>query len=316
IRDRLADLGYRSAQVEPRLAVTPGRDGVIVTFNVDKGPRSVVADVVVRGNATIESAQIIALSSIKRGDFFSDETARLGARQIREFYNERGYLDARVSVSVDESGAGADTRVCPSACVRLIYEVNEGARALACCVTTLGRSITREGSIMRFLDFKDGDPLTPKELRNTERDLYATGAFREVVVRARQVPGADETARAVNIRVTEAEPLLMFYGLGYSTAHGPLAGILVEDHNLLGRLLSGSANLRASLEDQLAQVQLTDWRPWGKKWPTTFSAFYNRFDRLRPFRRRSLIDEALGPSTPTFGINRVVAFVQTERKLS
>src|SRR5262249_30175727 len=106
IRDRLADLGYRSAQVEPRLAVTPGRDGVIVTFNVDKGPRSVVADVVVRGNATIESAQIIAISSIKRGDFFSDETARLGARQIREFYNERGYLDARVSVSVDESGAG------------------------------------------------------------------------------------------------------------------------------------------------------------------------------------------------------------------
>ncbi|HKC88153.1 MAG TPA: translocation/assembly module TamB domain-containing protein, partial [Blastocatellia bacterium] len=316
IRDRLADLGYRSARVEPRLAVTPGHDGVTVTFNVDKGPRSIVTDVVVRGNVTIESPQIIALSSIKRGDFFSDERARLGARQIKEFYNERGHLDARVSVSVDESDVGADLRVCPRACARLIYEVSEGARAVACCIETLGRTITREGSVMRFLDFKEGDPLTPKELRKTERALYATGAFREVGVRAQQVPGADETARAVSVRVTEAEPLLMFYGLGYSTAHGPRAEIQLTDNNLFGRLISGSVKLRGSLDDQLAQVQLTDWRPWGKKWPTTFSAFYNRFDRLRPFRRRGLIDEALGPSTPTFGINRVVAFVQTERKLS
>jgi outer membrane protein insertion porin family len=137
-------------------------------------------------------------------------------------------------------------------------------------------------------------------------------------VRAQQFPGADEAARAVSVRVTEADPLVMFYGLGFSTDNGPRGEIQFTNNNLFGRLVSGSVKLRVSGDDQLAQAQYTNWRPWGKKWPTTFSAFYNRDADLRPFRRRRLIDENIAPGSTgqSFGINRFVAFVQTERKLS
>jgi len=120
------------------------------------------------------------------------------------------------------------------------------------------------------------------------------------------------------VRVTEADPLVMFYGFGYSTDNGPRAEIQFTNNNLFGRLISGSLKARVSGGDQLAQMQLVDWRPWGKKWPTTFSAFYNRDADLRPFRRRRLVDDDIKPGSTgqSFGVNRFVAFVQTERKLS
>ncbi|HEX2488198.1 MAG TPA: BamA/TamA family outer membrane protein, partial [Blastocatellia bacterium] len=307
---------YRSARVEPRLSITPDCDDAVVSFYVNKGPRSIVTEVVVRGNAMVEAALLREFSPIQAGDFFSANEANLGARRIREFYNERGYLDASATVSVIEFGA--DTQVCPYDCVRLVYEVNEGPRAVACCIAVIGQTITREGAIRRFLDFEEGDLLTPKLLRDTERDLYATGAFREVVVRATAVPGADVTARNVSVRVSETRPLTLFYGLGYSTDNGPRAEIQLTNNNLFGRLISGSLKLRGSGDDQLAQMQLTDWRPWGKKWPTTFSAFYNRDADLRPFRRRRLVDDDIEPGSTgqSFGVNRFVSFVQTQRKLS
>src|SRR5262249_50813291 len=50
IRAAMADLGYRSAQVESRLCFTTNRDELALLFVVEKGPRSIVRDVVGRGN--------------------------------------------------------------------------------------------------------------------------------------------------------------------------------------------------------------------------------------------------------------------------
>src|SRR5262249_16287081 len=192
------------------------------------------------------------------------------------FYTGCGYLEARTDVSLVDL---------PGNCVRLVYEVTEGARAVARQVQVTGQTITRDGSVRRFLDFKPGDMLTPKLLRNAERDLYQTGAFREVIVRAEPIAGADETARRVTVDVTESDPLSLFYAFGYSTDEGPRATVQLTDSNLFGRVILGSLRLRVSPIFQLAQLQLTDLRPRGSKWPTTFSVFYERDSRLRPFVR-------------------------------
>jgi len=64
-------------------------------------------------------------------------------------------------------------------------------------------------------------------------------------------------------------------------------------------------------------VQLTDLRPWGKRWPTTFSAFYQRDSDVRAFVRRRFVGGDVKESSDgrSFGVNRFVGFIQTERKL-
>src|SRR5262249_62219617 len=88
--------------------------------------------------------------------------------------------------------------------------------------------------------------------------------------------GAAREDRRVKVSVAEADPLSLFYLLGYSTDEGPRATVQFTHSNLLDRLILGTLRLRGSQEEQLAQLQLTDLRPWGNKWATTFSAFYER----------------------------------------
>src|SRR5262249_3729073 len=201
----------------------------------------------------------------------------------KNFYTERGYLEARTDVNVLDL---------PGDCLSLIYEVTEGERAVACSVDVTGQTITRPGSIRRFLDFEPGDVLTPRLLRNAERNLYATGAFREVSVRTTPDaaiarpgatrPGASREDRRVTVNVAEADPLSLYYLLGYSTDEGPRVTVQFTHSNLLDRLLLGALRLRRSQEEQLAQPQTTDLRPWGKKVATTFSAFADRHSNGRP----------------------------------
>src|SRR5262249_5444472 len=80
-------------------------------------------------------------------------------------------------------------------------------------------------------------------------------------------------------------------------------------------VILGSLRLRGSPIHQLAQLQLTDLRPRGSKWPTTFSVFYERDSRLRPFVRRRFANGDVIPGQ-SFGINRLLGFIQTPRKLT
>jgi outer membrane protein insertion porin family len=311
IRAAMANLGYRSARVESRLYFTTERDELALIFVINKGPKSIISSVVVRGNTMFSASELRELAPISAGEPFYADKVREGARKIRDFYAERGRLEARTDVIILDL---------PGDCVNLIYQVTEGERSVAREVVVTGQTMTRHGAIRRFLDFGSGDVLTPKLLRNAERDLYATGAFREVIVRAAAYPngpGGPVETRRVTVNVAETDPLSLYYLLGYSTDEGPRATIQFTHSNLFDRLLLGTLRLRGSLEEQLAQIQLTDLRPWGTRWQTTFSAFYQRDSDVRTFARRKLIDEDVEPSSEgrSFGINRFVGFIQTQRRL-
>jgi outer membrane protein insertion porin family len=308
IREQMAERGYRSADVNARLAVSPDNENLVVVFEVTEGPRTMVSDVALRGNTVVAAPELREAIPTSADRPFSPTSIREGAQRIREAYAQRGFLDAKVEASLVEL---------PDNRVRLIYEISEGARAVAREIEVTGEAISREDSIRRFLNFKPGDRLTPQLLRTTQRELYATGAFREVTLRTEAITSGDESARRVTLGVTEASPLLLVYGLGYSTDDGPRALAQLTHTNLFGRVISGSLRLRGSRREQLAQLQFTDLRPFGSNWATTFSAFYNRDADLRPFVRRRLVGGRLEPNTSgrSFGINRFASFIQTERKL-
>lgn len=173
---------------------------------------------------------------------------------------------------------------------------------------------------MRYLDFKQGEILTPAKIRQTQRDLYSTNAFREVGIRAEPAGGDDGTAHNVTLNLTEAKPLLFIYGLGYSSDDGVRGLMELVNTNLRGSLDSLSFRVRASRLEQFAQTTFTDLRPFGTRLPTTVGVFYNRSFNLRPFTRRRILDANSKPADVTdgndFGVQRFSAFIQTERKLS
>lgn len=308
IRRKLLDIGYRNARVKSRLALRPDNDDLIVIFDVETGEQSEIADVNVRGNVTAPASELMAAVPIQSGEAFSYSRARIGAGAIKQLYTQRGFLEATVEPEFIELGGER---------VRLVYNINEGARAVVSEIEINGTTKTGKGWVRRYFDFKPGEILTPARIRQTQRDLYATNAFREVSVRAEPIGGGDGAAHKVSVNLTEAKPLLFVYGLGYSTDDGARGLAEIANTNLGGSLDSLSLRLRASRREQFSQLSFTDLRPFGYKLPTTVSVFYNRTGNLRPFVRRQLVDgKEESVANTSFGLERFAAFIQTERKLN
>src|SRR5262245_44086814 len=306
IRRKLIDIGYRSARVKSRLAFKPENDDLIVIFDVDTGDQSEIADVQLRGNAVAQSSELMAAVPVQSNDALSYSRAQLGAQRIKQFYAERGFLEAAVEPEFVELDGER---------VRLVYNINEGSRAVISEIEINGTTKTGDGWVRRYLAFKEGDVLTPEKIRQTQRDLYATNAFREVSVRTEPLAG-DGTAHKVLVNLTEAKPLLFGYGAGYSTDDGARGLVEITNTNLGGSLDSLSLRGRASQRgERFAQLSFTDLRPMGWRLPTTFSVFYNRNDDLRSFSRRRLSDGS-EDSGALFGVERFATFIQTERKLN
>ncbi len=305
IRRKLVDVGYRAARVKSRLAFKPDNDDLIVIFDVDPGDQSQIADVHLRGNVVAQTSELMAAVPVQPNNAFSFSRAQFGAQRIKQLYAERGFLEATVEPEFIELDGER---------VRLVYNINEGSRAVISEIEINGTTKTGDGWVRRFLAFKQGDVLTAEKIRQTQRDLYATNAFREVNIRTEPIAGGDVTAHKVLINLTEAKPLLLVYGLGYSTDDGVRGLAEIANTNLGGSLDSLSLRGRASQQERFAQLSFTDLRPFGWRLPTTFSVFYNRNESLRAFLRRRLSDGSVD-SADSFGVKRYGAFIQTERKL-
>ncbi len=305
IRRTLVDIGYRNAEVRPRLAVKPENDELIIVFDVSAGAQTEVAGIMLRGNSLITSDELSDAVPVSEGEAFSFSRALAGVRSIREIYNDLGYLEATAELEIENLSDDA---------VQLIYTISEGQRAYIGEIEINGLTKTGKGWVRRYLDFKQGEVLTPARIRQTQRDLYSTNAFREISIRNEPIGNG---AQRISVNLTEAKPLLLVYGLGYSTDDGVRGLMEIANTNLGGSLDALSLRLRGSRREQFAQLSFTDLRPFGTLFPTTMSVFYNRNNNLVPIIRRRLVDgREENVNDQSFGLNRFAAFIQTERKLS
>jgi len=308
IRSRMADLGFRSARVTSRIDTKPQSPDLVLVFLVEQGPQAIVADVSFTGNTMVTSSELRKKLALKDGDAFSPSKARESSRNIKTFYGDQGFLDTTVPFTIIDLAPDS---------VALKYNVNEGARAIVAEIDVTGQTKTREEAIRRFFLFKPGTVLTPSLIRRTQRDLYATGAFSEVNIRKDPIAGGALDARKVTVHVSEAKPLLVVYGLGFSTDEGPRGLLQLTDTNLFGGANSISLRLSGSFREEIAQLQYTNLRVFNSAWAATISAFYDRNSNIRTFVQRRLVTGGTTTNNGAgFGIDRFVAFLQTERKFS
>ena len=159
---------------------------------------------------------------------FSPTRAKDGTARLKDFYAQRGFLDATVTLDVIDL---------PGDRVRLMYDINEGKQAVVGEIAITGYTKSSERGIRNLLDFKPGDVLTRRRYAESQRDLYSTNAFREVTLRTETIPGnPDQSLRRVLVNVAEAKPLLLVYGLGYSTEDRVRGLIEITNTNLANRV--------------------------------------------------------------------------------
>jgi outer membrane protein insertion porin family len=311
IEARMRDLGYRNAAVSVRQGITLESDNLIITFAVDEGPLTRVADIEVRGNQIYTAAQLrdarcaagaapgeATLAGappdegcLVVGGPYSRTTARADGERMRSYYVRHGYVEAAVDISQDELPPAANG----DAQVRLVYQVKESDKFYINHIYVNGVVRTKREAVLEAIPLREGEVLRGDELAESERALLNTAeAFQQVLIRTEPAPDGPGgfKRRDVIIDVQERKSITTEYIVGFSTDTGALGGFELRNSNLFGKLRQGAIRTRASRQQQLARFEYFDprFRRYGEKRfaPLTLSLQYQRDTSVTRFFRSTI----------------------------
>ncbi|HEV8588531.1 MAG TPA: POTRA domain-containing protein, partial [Pyrinomonadaceae bacterium] len=264
VEAHMRELGYRHAKVNVVQGIALTGDNLIITFNVDEGPLTRVAEVEIRGATVFAQARLLKEITIIKGEPYSRSQVRGDTDRLLNLYAHEGYIEAEVRPAVDElPKQGEDEQV------RVVFNVTkEGAKAIVNEIVIngvtgdAGTQRTRRDAIKRAIPLMPGDPLRADRITDAERALYVTDAFRQVVI-SQQPAGETLTGEKkydVVIDVEEKRPRVIEYGGGYSTDTGALGLMELTNVNFMNKLRTAGIRLRGSQRQQLVRFEFLDPR--------------------------------------------------------
>ena len=316
VRNYMRELGYRRADVEVLQGVSINGENLIITFNVTPNELTRVAGVEVRGNKIYTDKQLRDELKTVIDAPFSRAQARFDGDRVLALYSREGYANAQVDLSVVELPKKGNEEQ-----VRLIYTitcrsdtgernetcVNEGDKVFVNRIVVngvTGNAKTQQrkrDAIIRAIPLQEGDVLRADWVAESERELYLTDAYRQVIIHAEpagETPSGFKKKDLI-IDVEEKKPRVMDYGGGFSTDTGALGLFELSNVNLMNKLRHGAMRLRVSRQQQLIRLEYIDpkFKRYSKRQfaPLALTVQYQRDSTVTRFFR-SAIDRG------TFGI--------------
>jgi outer membrane protein insertion porin family len=337
----MRELGYRDAKVSVRQGVSVDGENLILTFTVEEGLPTRIADIEIEGNKEISDATLQTELPNLIGKNYSRARARLGVKELSEFYANQGFYDAKVNYSIVELPNTANST---EELVKVVYKIeNEGKKVFVNRVLITGEERTDNAAILKAITLRPDSVLRATDIFTSEQNLYATSAFKRVEIKTQPAGERADGSRLTDVivNVEEEKPRLITYGGGFSTDSGAFGFFDIRDYNLFGNLHQGGARFRASRLQQLAQIDFINPRFMrdGKNVdgsiryaPLTFTAQYQRDSTVTRFFRSTFdkgtfgivqrvndqgnpIDQfGVATSSPT--INRFTLSAETSRTIS
>jgi outer membrane protein insertion porin family len=213
--------GYLNAVVIPLVEPQEDLEGLRITFECQEGAKAQTGAVTFAGNRSMDDDALRGILESESGGFYSPYVVERDRQAIIEAYNDRGFLQPRVTYRVGDGDRNGSYPV--------EFEIDEGVQAIVDDILIVGNDHTGEATIQRRFKFSSGEPLNLGSLLETQQALYDMGTFDFVRV-APQNPESTAPFQNVVVRVEEARQFSLRYSLGYDQ-RAKVRGML-ELHNL------------------------------------------------------------------------------------
>jgi outer membrane protein insertion porin family len=183
-------------------------DGLVKPVIVVKeGPRVVIGEVSVTGNAAIPIERLKTQLSLEAGQPYYGPAVARDRDALFAFYLNEGYASAEVTVVPVTPVTTPD-----GARANVTFKVAEGAQTIVEHIFITGNLRTNPIVIQQELQIEEGRPLGLAALTESRRRLSALGLFRRIQISA--ISHGDPGTRDVIIHVEEAQQTTMGYGGG------------------------------------------------------------------------------------------------------
>ncbi len=261
--------GFRDVKVngivERDYGGKPGDIGL--TMEISEGPQWLVNDVSVNGVSQINKEDLLANLASLSGQPFSEANMAADRSFALTYYYSHGFPSATFKAAWKaREGNRAD----------VIYTISEGARQYVRGVITTGLKTTRQSLVDRRMTMKAGDPLSPVEETEIQKNYYDMGVFARVDTAIENADG-DTNYKYILYNFTEANRYTLSLGFGAqvgrfgtpsseslayaagTTGFSPLASINVSRINFLG--LGHTASLRGVYSSLQKRASLSYFAP-------------------------------------------------------
>jgi len=220
LRDFYHALGYLDVEVlEP--VVTLQDKKAFIKFIISEKQQIKIAGIKIEGEKNLSRDEILKVIIVKSGSPYNEVDIMESQRKIIELYNDRGFLDAKVSVNKEITGASA----------RISFIVSEANITLFGKNIIIGNDRTKQVVIEREFIHETNKPFDPGKLLQERQRLLRLGLFSDVeVFPSEQVEGK----RDVIYKLKEADPGAVEFGVGYGEYEKYRASLDISYRNLFG----------------------------------------------------------------------------------
>ncbi len=180
------------------------KESSVLLLRVREGPKVRIRKIAFEGNQAFESKELTAQIRSKthifllRGGEMSREQLDTDADTLRQYYNDRGYIDAQVSRRIDVSPNERDATV--------TFLIEEGGRYTVNAITIKGNQIFSTEQLIAILPLKVGDVFGENMLKKSNdalSDYYGKLGYIESSVQIDRQRDLENPRVDVIVNVTE-----------------------------------------------------------------------------------------------------------------
>ena len=268
--ERLADyyqgMGYLDSKVGEPIVSLEGSD-LIVTINIEEGPRYKLADLSLSGDMIIPQQEMVSKLTMQPGDWMEREKLREDISYLTTLYADQGYAftDVRPNLSVNRENNT----------ISLSYSITQGEKVYFERILITGNANTRDKVIRREFSVAEGDLFSSTALRRGTMRLRALDYFEDISITTPR--GSAENRMDLRIDVKEKRTGQIQLGVGYSTADSFMVMGEIGENNLFGR--GQQLSFRGAVGGKGNRWIIAFTEPWILDYPVTFGVDLYDWDR-------------------------------------
>jgi outer membrane protein insertion porin family len=246
------------------------RDGFFVTFAVEEGeqytygPSDVVSDAI-----GLDPEEFRPLIETVEGEVYNLREVERTIDAMTFLAGQKGYAFIQVRPTVVKDDENRT--------IALTYELVEGPKVYIERIDIRGNTSTLDRVIRRQFDVVEGDAFDARAIQRARQNIEELDFFKRTEVRVEQ--GSDEDRAIVVVDVEEKLTGSISFGVGYSTSDGPLASVIIQEDNFLGRGQQVALELTLAGERQAAVFSFYEPAFLERDLGAGFDIYYRQSDR-------------------------------------
>ena len=227
LRSFYLDRGFMKFDVDSvQISITPDKQKVYITINIDEGQRYRVREIKLQGELIIDNKKELFESvSVVHGKYFSrlDVTETIIAIKRHLSYSSYAFARVRAEPVFIEDRNEVD----------IVFYITPGKKAYVRRITFTGNTFTRDEVLRQEMRQLEANWYSAKAIRLSKQRLQRLGFFSSVKITTPKVPGTDNQID-VNVEVEEASSGNITVGASYSGEDGVAFRGNISQDNFLG----------------------------------------------------------------------------------